>query len=192
MADQIPTTEEVEEIVQETDSTEEHEIDEVEETEVESGGGEDDSEDEEFDLDRAKAKIRKVNREAENLRKRLKDTEGPLAELKKLQDAQKSDSEKVADRISSTEKERDELRDENNRLRIQMEFGLTDAQVKRLTGSNLDELRTDAEDFVEENNIKTGSKKPAPSAKEVSGGREPKETVQKIDPTALAEKVKRR
>lgn len=53
-----------------------------------------------FDAARAKAKIAKANSEAAGLRKRLKDAEPLLAELKRLKDADKTEAERLADQLA--------------------------------------------------------------------------------------------
>lgn len=186
------TTEETTEEVQET------EVDEVDEQPEgdDEGADDDEGDDEEFDEARAKAKIKKTNREAENLRKRLKKEQeeraAEQAELQKYRDERKTDSEKLTERATGAEQKLVALQQEYDRMVIKNEFGLTDAQVKRLVGTNIDELREDAEQYVEENNIKGPGKKAAPRASEVTGGRTPKETANKPDPVALAAKIRRR
>ncbi|MFE1321598.1 hypothetical protein [Kitasatospora phosalacinea] len=57
-----------------------------------------------FDAERAQAKIRKVNSEAESLRRRLKELEPLAAEAQALRDAQKSAEERAAERAEAAEK----------------------------------------------------------------------------------------
>jgi DNA gyrase/topoisomerase IV subunit A len=53
-----------------------------------------------FDRKQAEAKIRKANSEAANLRKRLKELEPKAAELQRIKDSEKSDSERLNDQLS--------------------------------------------------------------------------------------------
>jgi hypothetical protein len=112
-----------------------------------------------WDPNRAKEKIRKLNSEAENLRKRL--NEAPKAD-----DVQAKDS-----KIS-------ELTNHTLRLEIGYELGLPLAVAKRLQGSTRDELIADAEELVEQFTPKTPpSSKPSPRLR--GGGSpavEPEET----------------
>ncbi|MEV6854697.1 hypothetical protein AB0M89_12920 [Streptomyces microflavus] len=97
----------------------ENEQTEVESTEVEEAdtGREGDSEEsvetaqeaekpkpeEPFDRKRAEAKIAKVNSEAANLRKRLRELEPKAAELQAIKDADKSETERLTDKLAAAE-----------------------------------------------------------------------------------------
>lgn len=103
------------------------------------------------DLDpRAKAKITKANNEARNLRQRLKELEPLAAKAKELEDAGRSDLEKLtADRdqhLSRAEKAEAEAA----RLAVAIEKGLTKTQAKRLVGSTIEELAADADALLAE------------------------------------------
>lgn len=189
-------TDQTDEVQETTDEeTEDSTVDETDDDASGSddeGAGDDDTEDE-FDRDRAMAKIRKVNREAENLRRRLKEAEAAQAELKEIKDSQKSDAERLTDRASAAETQVSELTRQINMLTIQKEFDLSDDQVEYLKGEDLDALRESAEKYIEVNHLKQEPKKPsAPSAKHVSGGRVPKSGGEPMNPLKLAELVKRR
>lgn len=93
--------------------------------------------DEEFDVDRAKEKIRRVNSEARNLRKEKKALERKVAELE-----------------GETGDELETLREENNRLRrevslaarkdIAVKYGLPESFADRLKGDDEDDWKEDA------------------------------------------------
>lgn len=91
-----------------------------------------------FDSEKAREKIRKINSENRNLRKRAADAEA------KAQGA--DDKEKT---ITAQEAE-------IMRLRVAVKHGLPEALVKRLTGSTEEEILQDAEELME----LFGSKKP--------------------------------
>lgn len=61
------------------------------------------AEEEPFDRARAEAKIKKANSEAENLRKRLKELQPLAAKAKQLEDAQKSDQERLTEQLTAAE-----------------------------------------------------------------------------------------
>jgi membrane protein involved in colicin uptake len=61
------------------------------------------SEEEPFDRKRAEAALRKKNSEAENLRRRLKELEPLAKKAKELEDAQKSEQERLAEKLTSAE-----------------------------------------------------------------------------------------
>lgn len=132
-----------------------------------------------FDADTAKAKISKANREARQLRERLKQLE-PLAEkAKELEDANKTELEKLTERASGAED-----RATSAELRaLRMEVALDKAPdgmpvtkiralAKRLTGSTQEELEADAEELFAEF-------APASDASTNGDGR-PKETLPKV------------
>lgn len=56
-----------------------------------------------FDRKQAEAKIRKANSESKNLRERLKKAEAAQAELQAIKDAEKSDTERLADKLADAE-----------------------------------------------------------------------------------------
>ena len=76
------------------------------EQQQESGAGAQEAagQEEPFDAERAQAKIRKANSEAENLRRRLKELEPLAAKAKELEDAQKTAEERAAERAEAAEK----------------------------------------------------------------------------------------
>lgn len=80
----------------------------VEETATEENGIEStddaqeaEAEDKPFDRKQAEAKIRKANSEAQNLRKRLKELEPAAAELQRIKDSEKSESERLSDQLEA-------------------------------------------------------------------------------------------
>lgn len=107
----------------------------------ESGG-------EEFDQKKAEAKISKVNSEAANLRKRLKDLEPLAKKAQELEDAQKSESEKSTEARTKAEKAAADATQEAARLRVALNKGLTEVQAKRLIGENQEELEADADELL--------------------------------------------
>jgi hypothetical protein len=61
------------------------------------------SEEEPFDRKRAEAALKKKNSEAENLRKRLKELEPLAKKAKELEDANKSEQERLAEKVTAAE-----------------------------------------------------------------------------------------
>ncbi len=89
------TAEAVEETAaEENDSTEAADVAQ----EADAGG-----EEKPFDRKQAEAKIRKANSEAANLRKRLKELEPLAKKAKEIEDAQKSEQERLNDRLATAE-----------------------------------------------------------------------------------------
>lgn len=63
----------------------------------------DDAEEEPFDKARAEAKIRKANSEAKSLRERLKALEPLAAKARELEDAQKTEAERLNDQLAAAQ-----------------------------------------------------------------------------------------
>jgi len=112
-------------------------------------------EQETFDPERAQAKIKKANQEAANLRARLKELEPLAAKAKELEDAGRSELEKLTARAETAERERGEHIARALRLEVAFEKGLTPAQAKRLVGGTRDELEADAEEILRDFPVKT-------------------------------------
>lgn len=162
---------------------------ETAEPEVDAG-----KEGQQFDPEIAKAKIAKVNSEAAGLRKRLKELEPLALKAKELEDANKSDTEKLTERLTAAEKEAGTTRAELMRLRVGMRKGLTEKQAARLVGATEEDMEADADELLES----FGSKgKPAPKVagkptERLRGGTDPDEPVEETDPRKLAQLITRR
>ncbi|WP_109030163.1 hypothetical protein [Streptomyces rubrogriseus] len=104
-----------EETVDET-ATEETDGAEQQETAQEADTG---SEEKPFDRKQAEAKIRKANSEAANLRKRLKEQEPLLAELKKRKDAELSESERLNEQLAAAQEQITKTRQRLVRSQVQ-------------------------------------------------------------------------
>ena len=83
-------------------SEEQQSEEQVVEEQAEAGAQEAQAE-EPFDAARAQAKIKKANSEAEGLRKRLKELEPLAAKGRELEDAQKSDTERLTGQLTAAE-----------------------------------------------------------------------------------------
>jgi hypothetical protein len=158
-----------------------------------------DPKDEPFDEARAKEKIAKANREAANLRARLKEAEEKASKLDELEEAKKSDIDKAKDTAKQLEERASKAEGEALRLRVAMRKGLTDAQAKRLMGATEEELEADADELLA--TFKTGDstgddKDKGPGSRRpherLRGGGGPTPEPEETDPRKLAEKVPRR
>lgn len=138
---------------QETDPTREVDPDADTDTETDAA---------QFDAAQAREKIRKVNSENRNLRKRAADAEA------KAKDSGEKDVRLTA------------LEAENLRLRIGVKHGLPEALVKRLSGSTEEEIMQDAEELLE---LFGGGKKPATQQpkERLRGGGDPTQEPDKLD-----------
>lgn len=172
---------------QETPEEVETEAQEAEETTAEEAK-------EPFDQERALAKIRKANQEAEGLRKRLKDLEPLAAKAKELEDANKSDNEKLTERLTSAEKAAASASAELLRLRVGLRKGLTEKQAKRLVGETEEDLEADADDLLDSFAAKKDPETPKVPTKpkeRLRGGGEPNEEPEETDPRKLAAGIRR-
>ncbi|MCX4605505.1 hypothetical protein OG402_34110 [Streptomyces anulatus] len=116
---------------EETESTEQQQADTgteetVEETATEESGTEStddaqeaETEDKPFDRKQAEAKIRKANSEAQNLRKRLKELEPAAAELQRIKDSEKSDTERLNDQLTRANEQITKTRERLAKARVQ-------------------------------------------------------------------------
>lgn len=147
-----------------------------------------------FDAEKAKAKIAKVNSEAANLRKRLKEAED---NLKKFEDEGKSEDEKAAEKVRSLEGRATTAEAEVMRLRVAIKKGLTESQAKRLVGATEEELEADADELLETFGGKSEGgkeKEGGPSGKpkeKLKGGSDPSEEPDETDPRKLASRIRR-
>ena len=117
-----------------------------------------------FDVERAKAKIAKANSEAASLRKRLKELEARAAKADEYEQAQKSEAEKLADRIAVAEKAAAdaERRAMLAEVRVQRP-DLNATQVARLQGGDIEALVADAVEVYGEPVGSTSAPKRRPS-----------------------------
>lgn len=146
----------------------------------------------EFDAERAKAKIAKANKEAQNLRARLKDLEPLAAKAKELEDANKSETDKLLEDRDTHKSRADSAESQLRKLVVALDNapeGASLAQVravaKRLNGSSEDELAEDAAELYE----LVGAHKPKVPRKpteKMRGGNDPDEPVEETDPRKLA------
>jgi hypothetical protein len=103
--------EENEQSTEQVDSSTEETVDEAAteengtETADDAQEAEAEAEEKPFDRRQAEAKIRKANSEAANLRKRLKEQEPQLAELQRIKDSEKSESERLNDQLTAAQEQ---------------------------------------------------------------------------------------
>jgi hypothetical protein len=143
---------------QQNESTEENTESTEENTEENTEGGNESSEenseenteeneesneegDEELDLDRAKAKIAKVNDEAKNLRNRLRESEDKLKNAKTPEEVEEIVKQMTSDRESAEAA----LLREN----VALKHKLPESAIKRLTGNTREELEADAKELAD-------------------------------------------
>ncbi len=155
----------------------------------------DDKKPEPFDEARFQKSLNKKNSENANLRKRLAELEPLAAKAKELEDAGKSESERLTERASSAEDRATAAEQRALRLEVAMDKGLTPAQARRLVGSTKEELEEDADDLLASfapKDTKSGGKVPSrPREKLARGGSDPDEPIEETDPKKLAAAIPR-
>jgi hypothetical protein len=134
-------------------------------------------------------------------RKARRDAEAKVSELQKrideLDEKDKSESQKLADRLAAAEKRAAEAEARVLRAEVAAEKGLTAAQAKRLVGASREELEADADEILTAFAPSgAGEKKdpPPPGSRprpELRGGSDPTEAPPEMDPAKLAASVPR-
>jgi hypothetical protein len=126
------------------------------------------------------------------------------AEYQKLEDAKKSEAQKLEERIAAAEKRAadaekavGEAQIDALRARVAAKRNLSDAQAKRLQGTTVEELEADAAELFGEPNdeaedeappSRSASRRPQPRLK---GGLDPEEEPDESDPMKLAAAIPR-
>lgn len=128
----------------------------------------------------ARKALARANKEAADLRKKVKDFE----------DANKSEVEKATSTATEATKRAEEAELKALRLEVGIEKGLTPAQSRRLVGSNREELESDADELLESFGAGDADGKKRPPAKKpaarLRGGEDPEEEAEELDPRKLA------
>lgn len=146
--------------------------------------------DENFDAGRAWSKLQGVEADKEKQRQRAEKAE---AELKKRQDAEKSEQQKLEDRADDAEKRATEAEAKAMRYEVALDKGLTKTQAKRLVGNNPEELAQDAEELLEsfKGDGDDGEAPPRTPRERLRPGAAPSSDPEETDPEKLAEQVPR-
>lgn len=118
-------------------------------------------------LKKALAAERKQNRDAQA---RAKAAE---ARLQEIEDAQKSEAEKLLERATRAEAEATQARTELTRERIAREEGVPPEFIDRLRGESEDEIRDDAKSFVAALPAREGPDLKTPAAPRARDGADP-------------------
>jgi hypothetical protein len=88
-----------------------------------------------FDRKKFEAALRKKNSEAENLRKRLKEQEPQLAELQRIKDAEKTESERLNDQLEAARQQIANTRQRLAKSRVQALAGASFADPEDAVGA---------------------------------------------------------
>lgn len=93
--------------------------------------------------------VEKLRKEAATYRTKLKELEPIAQKAKELEDAQKSEAEKMTERLTTAERRAQEAELALLRTQVAVAKGLTPTQAKRLSGATQEELEADADDLLE-------------------------------------------
>lgn len=111
--------------------------------------------------------------------------------LAEMEEADKTEAQKAADKAAEAEKRAQEAETRALRLEVAVSKGLTPSQAKRLVGATKEELEADADDFLESIKPADDKGKPPGGPRErLSGGSDPTEEPEETDPAKLADKVR--
>lgn len=142
----------------------------------------------------ARAAITKANSEAAAHRVKVKELEPLAAKAKELEEAGKTESEKLTEKATAAEQRAADAEARALRLEVAHDKGLTPAQAKRLVGATREELEADADELL--SSFKSDEKeKPKPTGRpreRLRGGGDPTEEPEENDPRKLAERIPRR
>lgn len=86
--------------------------------------------------------------EARKWEARAKENSLAAARLAEIEEASKSESQRLADRAEKAERESQERAVESDRYAVALEKGLTASQAKRLVGSSREEFLADADQLL--------------------------------------------
>lgn len=128
---------------------------------------------EELTPEALRKQLDKARREAAGYRTKVRELEPLASKAKELEDAGRTELEKLTARAETAERERGELESRALRLEVAFEKGLTPAQAKRLVGGSREELEADAEEILRDfpalkpdgrprGNADIGARTPAP------------------------------
>jgi hypothetical protein len=139
------------------------------------------------------AKWKAMARKHEGQAKSNADAAKRLAEI---EDANKTEVQKLADKATVSDRAAADARQEVARLRVAMRKGLTESQAKRLVGATEEELEADAEELLatfggtqDTSSGKDG--KPTRPKERLRPGAAPNEEPDETDPRKLAASVPR-
>ncbi len=82
--------------------------------------------------------------------RRAKDNADAAKRLKEIEDAQKSETDKLTERATVAEKRAVDAETALARFQVALEKGLTPSQAKRLVGSSREELEADADELLKD------------------------------------------
>ena len=143
----------------------------------------------EHDYKAGEAKWKAMSRKWEG---QAKTNSGAQKRLDEIEEANKTEAQKAADKATLSDKAATDAKQELARLRVAMRKGLTEAQAKRLIGATEEELEADADELLESfGGDKTPPGKGGKPKERLRSGAAPDEEPDETDPRKLAASVPR-
>jgi len=100
------------------------------------------------DIEKMRAALHKANEEAKKHRLKAKELEPLAAKAKELEDAQKTEQERLTEKLTASEKRAVEAELKAARLEVATEKGLPKTSIKFLTGTTPEELAESADELL--------------------------------------------
>ena len=113
-------------------------------------------------VDDWETKYKEMQKHAREWEKRAKDAAPAVKKLSEIEEANKTELEKVQAALAAAEKRASETETAALRSQVALAKGLTPTQAKRLVGSTLEELEADAEELLTD--LRNIAPKAAPSS----------------------------
>ena len=138
----------------------------------------------------ARDAIAKANKEAAGYRAKVRELEPLAKKARDLEDANKTEVEKAAERLTAAEQRAQEAELRALRLEVAADKGLTPAQARRLVGTSKEELEADADELLDTFGARSddGERPPTPRrpVEKLRPGAAPAGEPEETDPRKLA------
>lgn len=148
------------------------------------------------DLDAAalRAALEKARKEAASNRVAARDGREALAQLKQIEDRDKTEAQKLQERAEAAEQKLATAERNAMVASVALSKGLTEAQAKRLIGTTQEELEADADELLSTFGSSTngGQDPPRTTRERLRPGAVPSAEEEENDPKKLAAQVPRR
>lgn len=155
--------------------------------------GQPEQQEEAFDAERAKAKIAKANAEAKSLRERLRKAEEAEAKLAEIENANKSETEKMQERLKAAEDALEKANRESMRAKVAADKKLPPALADRLRGDSIEEMEADADTLLADLQQQYVAKSaPAPSETGAGVTGKPAQDVASMSPAEMVKATRER
>jgi hypothetical protein len=143
------------------------------------------------DVDALRKALAKANDDAKKHRLRNKELEPLAARAKELEEAGKTEQQKLSEKLADAEKAGASTAGELLKLRVALRKGLTEKQAARLVGATEEELEADADELVATFGGNSTTPPPGRPRERMRGGSDPGAEPDETDPRKLAALIPR-